>query len=75
MNNFRPGEIVRFNDSVREFCEDLDVYISEVQDIMIQTFLIVEVHEDDLEVDAMAPDGSILRLGMHDLQRVTSEAV
>ncbi len=75
MRTFRPGEIVRFNNSVKEFCEDLEVYIGEVQDIMLQTFLIVEVFEESFEVEVMAPNGEVLKLGMHDLESITNEAV
>tara|TARA_B100000212_G_C26954443_1_gene355765 strand:- start:231 stop:458 length:228 start_codon:yes stop_codon:yes gene_type:complete len=75
MNTFRPGEIVRFNNSVLEFCDDLEVYIGEVQDIMMQTFLIVDVFEETLEVEVMTSDGSVLRLGMHDLESAANEAV
>ena len=75
MSTFRPGEIVRFNNSVKEFCEDLEVYIGEVQDIMLQTFLIVEVFEESFEVEVMAPNGEVLKLGMHDLESITNEAV
>ena len=73
MDTFQAGQIVRFNRTVREFCEDLEVYISEVDDMMSQTFLIVDVFEEELEVEAMANDGSILRLGFHDLEKLNEE--
>lgn len=76
MDTIQAGQIVKFNDSVREFCEDLTgCESSEVADIMSQTFLVVDVIDGELEVEVMSPDGSVLRFGVHDLEIVKDAEV
>lgn len=65
----KVGQIVRFSEATKRFCEDMSVNFFE-GDIENTTFLVVEVYEDSLEVEVISPEGTILRLGQHDLEAV-----
>jgi len=75
MSEIEVGKIVRFNENVRAFCEDLDVEDESVSELMTQTFLVISVFEDDLEAEVMTDTGNLLRLGFHDLECIGNEEV
>lgn len=73
MQKIEVGQIVRFSRIVEEFCNDMDVQSDAVNEIMLQTFIVLAVNDDELLVDVLSPDGSILSFGFHDLEIIENK--
>lgn len=66
----RIGDIVRFSDTLKEFCQDFDVKMSTVDDMMSSTFLVIAINEESWEVDVLSSDNDVMTFGFHDLVRI-----
>ena len=66
----RIGDIVRFSDTLKEFCQDFDVKMSTVDDMMSSTFLVVAINEESYEVEVLSSDNEVMTFGFHDLDRI-----
>ena len=70
IDGLKEGDIVRFSDTLREFCHDFDVKMSSVEDMTSSTFLVIAVNEESWEVEVLSSDNDIMTFGFHDVVRI-----
>ena len=73
MKRILPGDIVKISDSLKEFCQDFDVNLGSADALNNNSFLVISVDEEKLEVQAMSSDGEITTFGFLDVTKVKNE--
>ena len=70
MNRIKSSDVVKFSNRALELCIDLGSSKEAIQQMKLETFLVISVFEKELEADVLTSAGSIQRFGVHDLQLV-----
>ena len=73
MQLIKPGDIVRFSDTVKEFCLDFNVSLRSYDQLMANTYLVLSVNELLQEVEVLTSEGDITVFGFHDLSKISDE--
>lgn len=73
MTQFKKGDIVKISDALQEFCHDFNINMGESKTSPNNTYLVISVNEETLEIEVLSSNNELSIFGFQDLKKINNE--